>query len=84
MLIQKKNVSRAGGALLQAAFSFLGEMLPEKGETLQSKALAEQFKKGLSECLEQDDDGNLNLTVTLPNADALSNLANSLARIASP
>ncbi|MCK4991224.1 MAG: DEAD/DEAH box helicase, partial [Bacteroidales bacterium] len=43
-LARKENISKAGGQLLGAAFSFIGEMFPEKEETAQSVQLAETFK----------------------------------------
>ena len=81
-LVRKENVARAGGQLLGAAFAFLGELFPAKEETEQSLQIAETFKTRLSECLDRDEDGNLKMTITLPDESLLDNLAKSLARIA--
>jgi len=41
------------------------------------------FQKQLNQCLEKDSQGQLKLTVTLPDPAAVASLANSLARLAS-
>jgi len=43
--------------------------------------LADTFKKSLSECLDEGEDGELKMTVTLPDKAVLDNLAKSLARM---
>jgi len=80
-LTRRDRVAAAGGQLLGAAFSFLDEMLPRPEETDASRAVAEGVRQRLSECLEKDDQGRLALTVTLPDASALDNLARSIARL---
>ncbi len=80
-LARQERLSIAGGQMLQAAFSFLGEMLPERPDNPQSTQLADQLKQGLSECLEQDEQGRTRLTVTLPDPGVLDTLANNLARL---
>ena len=77
----KERMANAGGQLLGAAFAFIGEMFPKKEETEQTLQLTETFRKGLSECLEKDEEGRLKMTVTLPDESVLNNLAKSLAQI---
>ncbi len=79
---QKERISLAGGQLLSAAFTFLGEVLPKAEESESTRAASQQLKQSLSECLEQDDQGRHKLTVTLPDLAALDILADTLARIA--
>jgi SNF2 family DNA or RNA helicase len=81
-LVRKEKIAKAGGQLLGAAFTFIGEMFPEKEETEQTIQLAETFKARLSECLEKGEDGELKMTITLPDQAILNNLAKSLARMA--
>ena len=38
-------------------------------------------KKGLSECLEKGEDGQLRMTIALPDESILDNMAKSLAQI---
>ena len=80
-LVQREKVARAGGQLLGAAFTFLGEMIPSRDETQESRKLAGLFRSRLAECMEKDAHGRLKLTVTLPDASALDALAGSLARL---
>jgi len=81
-LIRKEKIAKAGGQLLGATFTFIGEMFPEKEETAKTIQLAETFKMRLSECLEKGEDGELKMTITLPDEAVLDNLAKSLARMA--
>jgi superfamily II DNA or RNA helicase len=80
-LARKERMASAGGQLLGAAFSFIGEMFSQKEETEQDTQLAETLKNRLSECLEREDDGRLKLTISLPDESILNNLSKSLARI---
>jgi hypothetical protein len=74
-------VAEAGGQLLAAAFSFLGEMLPEREDSEASAHRARQLRARLDECLDRDGDGRPRLTVTLPDDAALDHLARSLASL---
>jgi len=80
-LVRREKIAKAGGQLLGAAFAFLGEMFPKKEESERTIQLADTFKKRLSECLDQGEDGELKMTVTLPDKAVLDTLAKSLARM---
>jgi superfamily II DNA/RNA helicase len=80
-LARRSRVAEAGGQLVAAAFTFLGEMIPEREPTNGAAQMASEFKARLSECLERDEQGRPRLTVTLPNEAALENLARSLAAL---
>jgi hypothetical protein len=80
-LARKERMASAGGQLLGAAFSFIGEMFSRKEETEQDIQLAETLKNRLSECLEREDGGRLKMTISLPDESILDNLSKSLARI---
>ena len=81
-LERTERISKAGGQLLGAAFAFIGEMLPQQEASEQVLQLTDTFKDRLVECLEQGENGELKMTVTLPGKDVINNLARSLARIA--
>jgi SNF2 family DNA or RNA helicase len=83
-MVQQEKISVAGGQLLGAAFSFLGEMLPEQAETDESRQMTELLRGRLTECLQQDEQGQYQLKVTLPDASAIDNLASSLGRLLAP
>lgn len=78
---RREGVERAGGQLLSAAFSFLGELLPAAGETEQSAATADRLHERLTDCLDRDEQGRPRLTVTLPDDEGLRTLAASLAQV---
>ncbi|MBN1343359.1 MAG: DEAD/DEAH box helicase [Phycisphaerae bacterium] len=80
-LARQEKVAVAGGQLLSAAFSFLGEMLPQEPATEESGQMARAIKQRLSECMDSDEQGRPRLTVTLPDPAALDTLADSLARL---
>ena len=81
-LARRARVAEAGGQLLAAAFTFLGEMMPRSagdGTVARTAKVASDFKARLEECLERDEQGRPRLTVTLPNEAVLESLARSLA-----
>ena len=80
-LARRARVAEAGGQLLAAAFSFLGEMLPQREPTDGAAPLASEFKARLDECVDRDEQGRPRLTVTLPSEAVLDNLARSLAAV---
>ena len=59
-------------------------MLPQREETDASREMARTIKNSLAEGLEKDEAGRLKLTVTLPDAPALDDLAYSLAQLLNP
>ena len=52
-LVRKEKIVKAGGQLLGAAFTFIGEMFPEKEETAQTIQLAETFKRSFPNVLKK-------------------------------
>jgi superfamily II DNA/RNA helicase len=78
---RRERIAAAGGELLSAAFTFLGEMIPPREETDESKRMAESLRASLSECMEKDEEGRMKLTVALPSADVLDDLAAALSRL---
>ena len=80
-LARRARVAEAGGQLVAAAFTFLGEMIPQREPSNGAGQMAGEFKARLDECLERDERGRPRLTVTLPNEAALEKLAHSLAAL---
>lgn len=80
-MARREQLALAGGQLLGAAFSFVDQLLPPRAESVDSQRLTETLKERLVECMEQDEEGRVKLTVTLPDAGALDKLAGSLARL---
>ena len=78
---KKEKIAAAGGQLLGAAFSFIGEMFSPREESPETVQLEEMFQKRLSECLEKGEDGRMKMTITLPDESVLNRMAKSLAQI---
>jgi superfamily II DNA or RNA helicase len=78
-LARRARVAEAGGQLVAAAFTFLGQVLPRRGNGEGAAPAAGRLKARLDECLERDEQGRPRLTVTLPDDSSLDELARSLA-----
>jgi superfamily II DNA or RNA helicase len=81
--VRRENVSKAGGQLLASAFSFLAELVPQAANQEETQKTSERLKEQLSECLEQDEQGRMKMTITLPDPALLNTMANALARLVS-
>lgn len=80
-LARKERVALAGGQLLAAAFTFLGEMLPQAPAAESAQRTADALRDSFADCIEKDESGRPRLTVTLPDARALDTLARSIAAL---
>jgi len=78
---RKQRVAEAGGHLLAAAFSFLGELLPAAGTREPAPEAVSALKASLQQCVETGDDGKIRLTVTLPDMQAIEALASAVAKL---
>ncbi len=82
---RREKLAATGGQLLSAAFHFLGALLPAQSDSAASKAettaLATTLKQSLTDFLEPDDHGRPHLTFALPDATALDDLTDVLARL---
>ena len=84
----QRRVAAAGGELLGAAFQFLGELINDgmsgdeaKASPPANAALANNLRDRLAACVQEDNQGRQQLTVTLPIRAALDGLAQTLARL---
>ncbi|MCA9217225.1 MAG: SWF/SNF helicase family protein, partial [Planctomycetales bacterium] len=76
---RRNKVAAAGGELLGAALSLVGELI-DNGNTPNDETVT-QVRAGLEECVERDDEGRMQLRLTLQNDDALNGLATTLAKL---
>ena len=83
VLARKEKIAAAGGKLVGAAFSFIGEMFSSREESDEMTQLVGAFKGKLSDCMERADDGTLKMTISLPDEAFLDNMARSLAQMVS-
>ena len=80
--VQRERVAAAGGELLGAVFSFLGEMVCQNESPAQpAPEVVADLRQRLGGCVEEDAQGRQRLSFTLPNRQTLDNLAATLARL---
>lgn len=78
----RERVAAAGGEMLGAVFNFLGELVAEHDASpIPPPEVVNSLRDNLAECVEEDEQGQQRLTVTLPNRAALDNLASTLAKL---
>ncbi len=78
---RRERVAAAGGEMLGAVFNFLGELVAADKSPAPSAEVVTNLRDRLGQCVEEDEQGQQRLTVTLPNRAALDNLASTLARL---
>jgi hypothetical protein len=78
---RREKVAAASGHLVQAAFSFIGEIFAKQESSDGNDPLSEAFKEKLNESLERTADGRLSMTITLPDQTFIDTMAKSLAGI---
>lgn len=78
---QKARFSEAGGQLLGAAFTFIGQMMP--GAATPDENTFNTMRQSLAQCIETGEDGKPKLTITLPGQEALDAMARALAAMMS-
>jgi ERCC4-related helicase len=77
----RERVAAAGGELLGAVFSFLGELVSQNQAAPPAETMVAQVRTRLTECVEEEPSGRQRLTVTLPDRRSLETLAETLARL---
>lgn len=79
---RREKVAAAGGHLLSAAFGFLSEVMPaSQADQEAQQAAIGAVRERLRDCLEEGEDGETKLTVTLPDSAAVDRLAEALGRL---
>ncbi len=76
----RERVAAAGGEMLGAVFSFLGELVSQQPSTAPPE-LVETVHNRLATCVTPQPDGRQQLTLTLPDAEALQRLSETLAKL---
>ncbi|MBN1510517.1 MAG: DEAD/DEAH box helicase [Phycisphaerae bacterium] len=80
-LARRDKVAAAGGQLVVAGFTLLGELLGDRAISERSSAVAEEIKGRLAECVERDEQGRQRLSIFLPDETALDQVAGILSRL---
>ncbi len=77
---RRDKVAAAGGELLGAAMKLIGELIDTGGGQPDTRVV-DQVRSGLTDCVERDDTGRLQLRFSLPDENSLDDLATTLARL---
>ncbi len=77
----KEKVAFAAGELLTSAFKLLGEIVPQQPDEQILIQKQEAIKTRLQECLETNEQGQLELKLKLPDQSSLDNIAAALAKL---
>ncbi len=78
---RRERVAAAGGQLIGAALSLVGELIDSQDRPAPDPKLVNRLQEGLADSIERDVDGRPQLRITLPNDDALTGFAETLARL---
>ncbi len=76
---RRDKVAAAGGELLGAAMKLVGELIDRA--IVPDPHAVKQVRAGLDDCVERDPDGRLQVRFTLPDDNALNDLATALAKL---
>jgi SNF2 family DNA or RNA helicase len=79
--VDTTRVSEAGGKLLNAAFSFIGEMIPGSQKADQLSPLAQSIQASFEQIAEKQPDGKLKVHFTFESSEALTALSSSIAML---
>jgi SNF2 family DNA or RNA helicase len=78
---RRERVSAAGGELVGAALKMVGELMRSEESPEPDPQAVDTLHSSLGECVERDGEGKPQLRISLPNDDALKDLAQTLARL---
>ena len=78
---KREKVAAATSGLITAALSLAGELIPPAADKEPNEQTVNELTERLSECVDKDESGRPQLTITLPDAEALRGLATTLAKL---
>lgn len=78
---KRDKVFQASGTLITAALSLAGELIGARSDAAPDEAIIIKLTEKLAECVDRDSEGRPQLTISLPNKDALKGLAATLANL---
>ncbi|MCA9137107.1 MAG: DEAD/DEAH box helicase [Planctomycetales bacterium] len=78
---KREKVAAATSGLITAALSLAGEIIPSPGGKAPSDETVSALTSRLVECVDKDEQGRPQLTITLSDTDALRGLATTLAKL---
>ncbi len=78
---QREKISAASGQLISAALGLAGELVGGSDARPPTEETVSKLTDRLSECVDRDDQGRPQITISLPDENALRGLATTLARL---
>jgi SNF2 family DNA or RNA helicase len=81
---RRERVAAAGGQLVGAALQLVSELIAEQSRPAPDPTLVNRLRDGLSDSVERDGSGRPQLRLTLPDDEALSRFATTLAQLLVP
>lgn len=78
---RKEKVAVAAGELFSSAFKLLGEIVPQQLDEQALEQKKDAIRINLKDCLETNEQGQVELKLKLPNKAALDNIAAALAKL---
>lgn len=81
MQARREKVSAATGQLVGAALVLAGELIQRPDQSEPSSETVDRLTQRLGECVQPDSQGRPQLTISLPDKDALRGLATTLAKL---
>jgi len=78
---RKEKVAAAAGELFASAFNLLDQIMPQPSDDGMLEQKKEAIKTRLQDCLDTDEQGQVELKLKLPNQSALENMATILAKL---
>lgn len=79
--VKREKVAAATSGLITAALSLAGELIPSAEDKQPSDETVTALTERLANCVDKDEHGRPQLTITLPDTDALRGLATTLAKL---
>ncbi len=80
-IVKKGKVAAAAGELFTCAFNLLGEIMPQQSDNQRLEQKKQIIMTHLQDCLETNEQGQIELKLKLPNQSALDNIAAALAKL---
>jgi superfamily II DNA/RNA helicase len=78
---RKERVATVAGELFTSAFKLLGEIIPQQSNKAIMEQKTEFMRTRLQECLETNEQGQVELKLKLPSESALDSIAAALAKL---
>lgn len=80
-MAKREKIASAAGELFTSAFSLLAEIVPAHLDTIAMEQKKNAIKSHLQQCLETNEQGQIELKLKLPNSSAIETIAAALVKL---